>query len=174
MDNRGDNPTTPGPPPTSATSAGGAPTTQTVSAARRRTRTILAGGLIVIVIAILVALRLSRANNAASAADTPLTPAVLADVTNVSPAVLAAVGAGTAAGDLTWLPGPTRLGPGGKPLVVYIGAEYCPYCAVERWPLIVALSRFGTLKNLGPSRSAADDVYPLTPSFTFVGSSYES
>jgi len=33
--------------------------------------------------------------------------------------------------------------------VVYIGAEYCPYCAVERWPLIVALNRFGTLTNLG-------------------------
>ena len=36
----------------------------------------------------------------------------------------------------------------GKPLVVYIGAEYCPFCAAERWPMVVALSRFGTFSGL--------------------------
>ena len=28
-----------------------------------------------------------------------------------------------------------------------------PYCAMESWPLIVALSRFGTLTGLATSRS---------------------
>ncbi len=31
----------------------------------------------------------------------------------------------------------------GKPEVLFVGAEFCPFCAAERWPLIVALSRFG-------------------------------
>ena len=30
----------------------------------------------------------------------------------------------------------------GKPSVLYVGAEYCPFCAAERWGMIVALSRF--------------------------------
>src|SRR5579859_3636230 len=177
MDNRGDNSSSadpPGSPPPPVTPTDGAPITPATSGTRRPSRTLLAGGVIVVVLAILLALRLTGTKNATSTTGTPLSPAVLADVTNVSPAVLAAVGTGTAAGDLVWLPGPTRLGPGGKLLVVFIGVEYCPFCAVERWLLIVALSRFGTLKGLGPSYSAADDVYPLTPSFTFVGSSYDS
>ena len=33
---------------------------------------------------------------------------------------------------------------GGKPAVVFIGAEYCPYCASERWPMFMALSKFCT------------------------------
>ena len=37
---------------------------------------------------------------------------------------------------------------GGKPEMLYIGAEYCPYCAAERWAMIVALSRFGTFSGL--------------------------
>ena len=36
----------------------------------------------------------------------------------------------------------------GKPGIFYYGAEYCPYCAAERWPVVVALSRFGTWSNL--------------------------
>ena len=36
----------------------------------------------------------------------------------------------------------------GKPLVLYVGAEYCPYCAAERCAMVQALSRFGTFSNL--------------------------
>jgi Domain of unknown function (DUF929) len=42
----------------------------------------------------------------------------------------------------------------GKPEVLYTGAGFCPYCAAVRWPLIVALSRFGTFSGLAPARSA--------------------
>jgi thiol-disulfide isomerase/thioredoxin len=137
-------------------------------------RTILTGLAIVVVLVILLVVYFTGSRGTAPADEGPLSPAVLADVTGVSPVVLATVGAGTAAGDIVWLPGPTRNGDNGKPLVVYVGAEYCPFCAVERWPLIVALSRFGTFTNLAGSFSASDDVYPSTPTFTFVGSSYDS
>jgi thiol-disulfide isomerase/thioredoxin len=36
----------------------------------------------------------------------------------------------------------------GKPLVFYVGGEFCPYCAAERWSMAVALSKFGTFSNL--------------------------
>jgi thiol-disulfide isomerase/thioredoxin len=62
----------------------------------------------------------------------------------------------------------------GKPVVLYIGAEYCPYCAAERWPMVVALSRFGTFANLKTTTSSTTDTFPDTPTFTFVGSRYTS
>jgi hypothetical protein len=62
----------------------------------------------------------------------------------------------------------------GKPRVLYVGAEYCPYCAAQRWPLIVALSRFGTFDGLGVTSSSAADAYPNTPTFTFHGATYTS
>ena len=37
---------------------------------------------------------------------------------------------------------------GSKPIVVYIGADYCPNCAFMRWPLTVALLRFGNYSGL--------------------------
>jgi len=36
----------------------------------------------------------------------------------------------------------------GKPLVLYVGEESCPYCAAERWSLILALSKFGNFTGL--------------------------
>jgi hypothetical protein len=62
----------------------------------------------------------------------------------------------------------------GKPKVLYIGAEFCPFCAAERWPVAVALSRFGTFSNLGTTHSASDDVYPNTPTLSFHGATYTS
>lgn len=41
----------------------------------------------------------------------------------------------------------------GKPLVTYVGAEYCPYCAHMRWPMAVMLQRFGEFKKLPVSSS---------------------
>jgi len=63
---------------------------------------------------------------------------------------------------------------GKKPVFLYIGAEYCPFCAAERWAMIVALDRFGSFKNLHYMLSTASDVYPNTPTFTFYGSTYSS
>jgi hypothetical protein len=104
----------------------------------------------------------------------PVPPDVLASVTQVPASTFDQVGRGTAAS----LPVPARAdvrrGPNGLPLVTYIGAEYCPFCAAERWSLVVALSRFGQFSDLKASHSASDDVFPNTPTFSFVGSTYTS
>ena len=62
----------------------------------------------------------------------------------------------------------------GKPVVLYIGAEFCPYCAAERWALVNALSRFGTVSGLGLALSSPDDVYPSTSTMTFRRVGYAS
>ena len=36
----------------------------------------------------------------------------------------------------------------GKPALLYIGSEGCPYCGMQRWGLIVVLARFGKFSNL--------------------------
>jgi thiol-disulfide isomerase/thioredoxin len=63
---------------------------------------------------------------------------------------------------------------GSKPIIVYIGAEYCPYCAAVRWPLVLALLRFGNFSGLEYMLSSSTDYYPNTPTSTFVNSSYTS
>lgn len=61
-----------------------------------------------------------------------------------------------------------------KPEVLYVGAEYCPYCAATRWALVLALSKFGTFTGLGATHSSSSDVYPNTPTFSFHGAVYQS
>ena len=62
----------------------------------------------------------------------------------------------------------------GKPTVLYISAEYCPFCAAERWALVIALLRFGNFTKLHYMASSAYDYAPDTPTFTFYNSSYNS
>jgi hypothetical protein len=68
----------------------------------------------------------------------------------------------------------TALTSGGKPEVLFIGGEYCPYCATQRWAMINALGRFGAFKGLTTTHSSSTDVYPNTPTFTFYKSTYTS
>lgn len=63
---------------------------------------------------------------------------------------------------------------GGKPEIVYIGSEFCPYCAATRWPLAIALSRFGTFKGLEITASSPIDVYSDTHTLSFAKSTYTS
>jgi hypothetical protein len=63
---------------------------------------------------------------------------------------------------------------GGRPEVLYVGAEFCPFCGSERWPLIVALSRFGHFTGLRNMQSAQLSVYPGLQTFSFLHSSYSS
>jgi len=60
-------------------------------------------------------------------------------------------------------------------VVSYVGAEYCPYCAIQRWALLVALSKFGSFTNLDSQiLSSSTDVYPGLASWSFVGAKYSS
>jgi Domain of unknown function (DUF929) len=58
--------------------------------------------------------------------------------------------------------------------VLYIGAEYCPYCAAERWAMAVALSKFGTFTGLHGIHSSSSDVPPSIPTLTFYKTGYTS
>ncbi len=62
----------------------------------------------------------------------------------------------------------------GKPEVLYIGAEYCPYCASFRWGMALALMRFGNFSTLRYMTSSATDYAPSTPTFTFYNAPYSS
>ena len=69
---------------------------------------------------------------------------------------------------------PALSGPGGRPEVLFVGAEYCPFCAAERWPLVVALSRFGTFTTLFDMESSDTSVFPGTQTFSLHGATYDS
>jgi Domain of unknown function (DUF929) len=63
---------------------------------------------------------------------------------------------------------------GPRPVVFFYGAEFAPYAAAERWPVIVALSRFGTFGSLGLMESSGSVAFSGTASFTFWHSRYSS
>ena len=70
----------------------------------------------------------------------------------------------------------TSVSPSGKtlPAVYYYGAEYCPYCAAERWAVAASLSRFGAMSNLWITTSSSTDVFPSTSSLSFAKVSFNS
>ena len=153
------------------------------AAARRaeaRRRMWLASGSVLGVIAIVIGLIIWKNASSNSASATPAkataaeTSLVTGQITTVPTATLNAVGKGSNVSPLTRTSGQPLLTSGGKPQVLYMGALYCPYCAAERWAMVVALSRFGTFSNIGLTRSAASDVYPNTPTLSFYKSSYTS
>ena len=59
--------------------------------------------------------------------------------------------------------------------MLYIGAEFCPYCAELRWSMAVALSRFGAFTTpLRGIHSSSTDVDPSTATLTFYKAGYTS
>lgn len=102
------------------------------------------------------------------------TQQVVSSITSLPQSELDAVGAGSANNLIKPVSGTPLTGPNGHPEAFYLGAEYCPYCAAERWPMIIALSRFGAFTGLKTTSSSSSDVYPNTPTFTFHGATYTS
>jgi hypothetical protein len=68
--------------------------------------------------------------------------------------------------------GNARLTAAGKPEVLFVGAEYCPICATERWAMLVALSHFGTFSNVSKTHSAVRD--GNIPTLSFYNSKFTS
>lgn len=136
---------------------------------------VAAGIIFLVLVALVVARSFVAAPQPASTGTDVLVPATITHaLAAVSPAVENQVGRGTA----TLLPSPARAqllrGPTGLPEVLYVGAEWCPFCAAERWALIIALDRFGQFAGLRTGQSASDDVDPNTPTFSYYGSTYTS
>jgi thiol-disulfide isomerase/thioredoxin len=147
--------------------------------AQARTAGKVACGSVAVVIALvatLIAVKLgqSPARSApARAASTGTTAQVQQQVTSVPLATFNQVGAGTATG-LQAVTGQPALTADGKPEVLYMGGEYCPFCAAERWALAAAVSRFGTLSGLSLIHSSPSDAYASTPTLAFAKAQYSS
>jgi hypothetical protein len=146
-------------------------------------------GLVVIAISALVVTKLASSSRVAPTASrvivgsgtvtsragsTALPVGVLATVTSVSASTLAAVGEPNSSVAPIPTGIKTPLTHNAKPEVLFVSAEYCPFCAAQRWPLVVALSRFGSFSGLSATHSSTTDVYPDTKSFSFYGSTYAS
>src|SRR5262249_52104601 len=99
--------------------------------------------------------------------------AVVLGLTNVPQSTWEAVGkGGVAKNAFTYNSGgqASLTGSNGHTEFFYIGGEFCPYCAAQRWAMINALSRFGTFSKLSQIQAYEYNV----PTFSFYGSTYTS
>jgi hypothetical protein len=166
----------------------------------QRRRILISAGSVVVVLAVVLVFVIvklnSKTSTPAASASATASPqgltngptgsalaAVVSKVTSVPASALNAVGdgGGEFSGKIQTITGnPSALTLNGKPEMLYIGAEYCPYCAAERWAMVVALSRFGTFSGLATVHSAVSDgggnqePDPDTPTWTFVHAKYTS
>jgi hypothetical protein len=146
--------------------------------AEARRRLLVAGAAVTAVLAVVVALvavKLTTTPAGPAARESQASAAVVRQVTTVPAAVIARVSPGQ---EITPLQTVKTSGPpltiGGKPAVVFISEESCPFCAAERWSVAVALSHFGSWSHLGSTTSSATDVYPDTATLSFRTAVYRS
>lgn len=100
---------------------------------------------------------------------------VLSALSGVSAQTAATVGSGGVQIGLESTPPNTPpLTKNGLPEIIYVGAEYCPYCAAERWSTVIALNRFGSFKGLTLMKSSSTDVFPNTNTLSFRNATYTS
>ena len=157
------------------------------AAARRaevRNKVLMFTGVVVVIIALVVGfvtyalVSKPHSSTASGVSNGPVGTAlasVVTDTTSVPASTLDTVGAGSG---VTALPVAIKNGSpltsGGKPEMLYIGAQYCPFCAAERWAMVVALSRFGTFSGLSTVHSSSTDEFPNTSTWTFDKATYTS
>lgn len=140
----------------------------------RQQKQMIAAAVAVVVVIIAVAVGVVVANNndgggQTAASDTAFVP----KLTSIPASAFDAAGAPTEANAVPQqVQGGEVLKEDGKPRMIYVGAEFCPYCASERWAMVAALSRFGTFEGLQPTRSAVND--GNIPTVTFTGTKYTS
>lgn len=134
---------------------------------------------VILVIAVFVIVKVtssspppSTTGDAAGRSPALASASIVTPVTTISPTVFNTVGTGGDPAGFVVTKGQPALTANGLPRMVYEGAEYCPYCALMRWSLVAALSRFGTFHNLRFTSSAASD--GNIPTFSFLGTTYTS
>lgn len=145
----------------------------------------IAVGLVVVVVAGLVIIKVASGgtpNSSNSSTFQASDVTTVSELTTIPASVFNAVGVTSPVAPVTpplilkGQPALTTTNASGKkvPEILYIGAEYCPFCAAQRWATIIALSRFGTWSGLGNMTSSSTDYAPNTPTFTFVKAKYTS
>jgi hypothetical protein len=144
-------------------------------ARRRLLAAIVAVTVVLAVVVTLVAVKLTSTPARLVASESQASAVVVKQVTAVPAGVLTGVSPGHA---ITPLQTVKTSGPpltiSGKPAIVFVSEESCPFCAAERWSLAVALSHFGTWSHLGTTTSSATDVYPNTATLSFRAAQYQS
>ncbi len=145
--------------------------------AKQRNRRIVTVSIVVAIIAVVVVLTLvveaSQNDPGAKYIGLPVSTSVLQAMTGVNDSTLSTIGVPSGVTPPAAVTGPA-LTVGGKPEVLYVGGDFCPYCAVERWSLIIALSHFGSFSGLEYMQSSSGDINANTPTFTFSNSTYTS
>jgi len=134
-----------------------------------------------VLLAVLIIVLISLLGGGSNSGLVPFSPAPVAYVralATVSPAQLTAAGldpsAVTVSGVFVATPHQQLITDHSLPVLVYMGADYCPYCAASRWPLIIALSRFGTFTGLEIGGSSPDDSWASTHTWSFAKAHYTS
>ena len=157
------------------------------AATAQRTSIALRWGSIALVLAILamlivIKLTASHTGGAAAPATQPASAALAREVTEIPSKVFDTVGVTAPASSLAVpikiadqpeLKGTSTSGTQ-VPEVLYFGANWCPFCAAERWALAASLSRFGTFHHLWITSSTLSDVFPGTPTLSFERVRYAS
>ena len=129
----------------------------------------------VVAIVLIVIVLINQVGGGNTTTLTPVPAALAQQVENPSASVVNAVGTGGQPGEMIRLPASGVLPQvDGKTQVVFMGAEFCPYCAAERWVMVMWLSRFGTFSNLHEIESSSTDIDADTNTFTFYQSKYTS
>lgn len=148
-----------------------------VAAQKRRQLFIVGGsilGIVVIVAALVIAKVVIGSNGPRSGEKSGKAPTtVVGKVSSVPASVFDAVGTADQLAVPKKITG-AALTANGRPRLLFVGAEWCPFCAAERWALATALSRFGTFQNLGTTSSSPTDTFPNTQTLSFHGATYTS
>jgi hypothetical protein len=137
-------------------------------------------GLVIVIVVVLVIVKVGGGGNGSGSAGsstsppagTPIPVALTGKLGSIPLSELTSA----STGGLTTSPQTIRdpaLTANGKPDLLYIGAEFCPVCATERWAMYVALSKFGAFDpQPGQIHSAIRD--GDIPTLTFYKTTYTS
>jgi len=148
----------------------------------------LAVALVVVVAAVIIGVHFATSstpkptNTSADRNPPAVSSAVVTQLATVPAQVFNSVGVGTqpAALDVisgappltsATLPGASKTGKA-LPVFAFVGGEFCPWCALARYSMVLALSRFGTFHGLKAINSGPTD--GNIPTFSFLGSTYTS
>ncbi len=150
-------------------------------AARRRRNRLLGFGSIVLAVVLIVVLVVVKvgggggstgASEVSPAAGTTIPASITTKMASIPLSTLVDASSSGVTTSPTAISDP-KLTVNGKPDLLYIGAEFCPVCATERWAMYVALSKFGTFtEQPGQIHSAVQD--GDIPTLTFYKSTYSS
>jgi Domain of unknown function (DUF929) len=112
--------------------------------------------------------------NSAAPTETKATASVVSSVTNATTDLLNQVGVPSSVSVPKVAKNQPVLTINGKPAVLFIGGLFCPYCAAERWAIVLGLSPWGTWSGLQETTSSPWDTDPSTATFAFNGAAFTS